>query len=136
MSCIYHCNSSLNYEEAFNKRRKHSKFIVLRCETKNQMKSLREMIGLHATHGLRDKKSLTNETETLRGGNTINIVIGSNEPEVTPFEFRCDRRSTCSCYDRNDMKVILLVRHEEIILEGSNAQERNDKCLSEIMHRA
>ena len=57
----------------------------MRYETKNQIKLLRETIGLHATHGLRVKNPLINGTKILRGGNNINIVIGSNEPEGTPF---------------------------------------------------
>ena len=43
------------------------------------------MIGLHATHGLRDSKPLQNNAKPLRGRNSINIVIGSNEFEVAPF---------------------------------------------------
>ena len=93
------------------------------------------MIEPCATHSLRHKKLLTNDTKTLRSGNTINIVIRSNELKVAPFQFRCDRRGADLCYDRNDMKVVLLVRHEVIAPEGSNDQEINDKFLSEIVHR-
>ena len=107
---------------------------MLPYETKNQMKSLREMIGPHAIHSLRDEKPLTNDTKTLRGRNSINIVIGSNEPKFTPFEFGCDRRCIGSYYDRNDTKFIFLVRYEGIQLKGSNFQERNDEFMSEIMH--
>ena len=71
----------------------------------------------------------------MRGRNAIKIVIGFEEPEVTLFEFQCDRRGIDLCYDRNDMKVMLLVRCEGITLEGFNVQERNDECLSEITHR-
>ena len=43
------------------------------------------MVGMCATHGLRDKNPFTNDAKTLRGGSTVNVVIGSNELEVTPF---------------------------------------------------
>ena len=70
----------------------------------------------------------------MKDGKTISIVIGSNEPEVAPFQFRYDRRGADLCYDRNDEKVILLVRHKGIALEGSNALEQNDEHLLEIIH--
>ena len=81
------------------------------------------MIRLHGAHSLRDEKLLINETKKLSGGNTINVVFGSNEPEVTPFDFLYKRRGMSLCYDRNGISVTLLVRHERIVLEGPNTQD-------------
>ena len=107
---------------------------MLRYESNNHLKSLRDIIGLYSAHGLRDKKPLLNETKIMRGGNTINIVIGTDEPEVVPFKLYCDRRGIDICFDKNNMKVILLVRYEGVILEGSNVQDRNNDYLSEIVN--
>ena len=63
----------------FNKRRRNCMHQVFRHQTKEQLVSLREVIGMHATHGLRDDKPSMNETKTLCSGSTINIVIGIDE---------------------------------------------------------
>lgn len=36
----------------------------------------------------------------MRGGNTINVAAGTDEPEVVLFRLYCDRRGIDSCFDK------------------------------------
>ena len=131
--CQFHHTVSEGFD--FNKRRRNFTCQVFRHETKEQLVSLREVIGMHATHGLLDDKPRMNEIKTLCSGSTINVVVGTDEAVMLPFSFCTNRRGIDTCFNRIDKRILLLVRHESVTLTGNNVDAINDEHLSEIVTR-
>ena len=96
---------------------------------------MREVIGMYATHGLRDGKPRINETKTLGSGSTINVVIGIDEAAMLLFSFYTDRKGIDTCFNRIDKRILLLVRYQSVTLTGNNVNAINDEYLSKIIIR-
>lgn len=118
------------------KRKRQIKYIILRWEIKEQLRSLRSVIGLYSTHGLRNKKPKMNEVKTIRPGRTINIVVGSSLTELIPFRLYSNRRGINLMFDKDgDQHCVLIVRYQGLSISQNRVLDLNDNYVSQIVQR-